>query len=206
MDVPIHPDHLAVLDRFPPALRALAESELALGNRIIHAGAGHPAPPAGAQIMFAHDLLTQDQGLLNGLYRYDRSASTHHQEICDANRFFRILTTPVPPPTAHTMEEIRDRMNFPTSPPTAPAHSPDPGTIELDYRGEMLILHEADRRTDIVWTWNRGNQLYRSSLSPWWYPGERRSQEMTEAEKEEVIQRFLEFARRNISPNIELRD
>lgn len=35
-------EHLAVLDRFPPALRALVEAEIAAGNRIIEAGAGHP--------------------------------------------------------------------------------------------------------------------------------------------------------------------
>ncbi len=62
----------------------------------------------------------------------------------------------------------------------------------MDHRGEMLILHEEDRRTDIVWTWNRGNQLYRSSLSPWWYPKERRSAPMTEEEKERVIALFME--------------
>lgn len=206
MDVPIHPDHQAVLDLFPPALRALADSELALGNRIIHAGAGHPAPPAGAQIMFAHDLFTQDQGLLNGLHRYDRNASTHHQEISDADRFFWILTAPLPPPPEPDMNAIRDRANLTQEAPPGvmPVYKCD--EVELDYRGEMLILHEKDRRTDIVWTWNRGNQLYRSSLSPWWYPEERRSQEMTAAEKEEVIRRFLEFARRNISDKIELRD
>ncbi|MCB0771895.1 MAG: hypothetical protein KDB93_00805 [Flavobacteriales bacterium] len=206
MDIPIHPDHQAVLDRFPPALRALAGSELALGNRIIHAGAGHPAPPAGAQIMFAQDLLTRDRELLNGLHCYDRNASTHHQEVSDADRFFWILTVPLPPPPEPDMDAIRDRANLATEQPPAVMRVYTCNEVELDYRGEMLILHEQDRRTDIVWTWNRGNQLYRSSLSPWWYPDERRSQEMTEAEKEAVIQRFLEFARRNISPNIELRD
>lgn len=206
MGTSLLPEHQDVLDGFPPALRALAMSELALGNRIIHAGAGHPAPPAGARIMFAHDLLTQDPELLNGLHRYDRNASTHHQEISDDQRFFWILTAPLPPPPEPDMNAIRDRANTPSPPVKVAASAHADGSVELDYRGEMLILHEKDRRTDIVWTWNRGNQLYRSSLSPWWYPEERRSQAMTDAEKEDVIRRFLEFARKNISDKIELRD
>lgn len=77
-------------------------------------------------------------------------------------------------------------------------------TLEMDFRGEVLILHETDRRTTIVWTWSRGSALYRSSLNPWWYPIERRSRPMSEEEKERVIERFMAYARVHIGSNIEL--
>lgn len=103
------------------------------------------------------------------------------------------------------MDAIR-AAHAPVFEPTPIARAHQPGTIEMDPRGEMLILHEADRRADIIWTWNKGNLLYRSSLSAWWYPKERRTQAMTEDEIEEVIQRFMDYARVHIGSNIELRD
>ena len=196
------PAHQLVLDRFPPTLRALVLAELDAGNTIVEAGAGHPAPPAGDLIKLAHDLRTP---LAEGLAAYARNGSSHHTEVSDADRMFWVLTAPHAPPPEPDMDLIRAAHNTPPPSVPVPREYP-PGSIELDHRGEMLILHETDRRTEIVWTWNRGNQLYRSSLGPWWYLKERRSQTMTEEEREEVISRFLEFARRNIGSNIELRD
>lgn len=57
----ISKDHQAVLDRFPSALKALVEAELAAGNTIIEAGAGQPAPPAGDMIKLAQDLITYEK-------------------------------------------------------------------------------------------------------------------------------------------------
>ena len=196
------PAHRRVLDRFPPALRAWVLEELAAGNTILEVGAGHPAPPAGDMIKLALDMRTQ---LATGLVAYARNGSLHHTEVTDADRMFWVLTAPHAPPPEPDMNMIRAVHNTPPPPLPAPREYP-PGSIEMDHRGEMLILHEADRRTEIVWTWNRGNQLYRSSLGPWWYPKDWRSQPMTDEEKEQVIARFMEFARTHIGTNVELRD
>ncbi|MBK6776686.1 MAG: hypothetical protein IPG74_12910 [Flavobacteriales bacterium] len=59
-------EHRRLLDRFPPALKALVEVELAAGNTIIDARAGHPAPPAGDMIMLARDLGTRTANLDDG--------------------------------------------------------------------------------------------------------------------------------------------
>lgn len=189
---------------FPPALRALVEAEVAAGNEILEVGAGHPAPPAGCMVKLAHDLRTWGDGV-DGLSLYARNSSTHHQEITDADRFHWILTAPLPPPPEPDMDAIRLAHGYRPAPPPPQRTFPN-DHVELDYRGEMLILHEADRRTDIVWTWNQGDRLYRSSLSPWWYPQERRSQPMTDEEKDQVIARFLDFARIHINSRIELHD
>lgn len=71
------------------------------------------------------------------------------------------------------MDAIRAARHVPM--PETPAKRFLPGSIEMNARGERLIHHEADRRTDIVCTWSRGNHLYRSSLTRWWYPAEHRS-------------------------------
>lgn len=182
------------------------EAELRAGNRILRSGGGHPAPPAGDLVLLAEDLHTRLKDLPSGLRYYARNSSAHHEEITDDAGFCWVLTAPLPPPPEPDMDAIREAANRPSAPPPpAPAHYP-PGSVEMDPRGELLILHEADRRADIVWTWNRGDQLYRSSLSPWWYPAERRAQPMTDAEREAVIARFLDFARQHINPRIELKD
>lgn len=196
-------EHQRVLDRFPPLLKALVEAELQAGNRIIDAGAGHPAPPAGDLIKLERDLLTWKD--TTGLQLHARHASTHHQEVTDDQRFFWILTAPLPPPPEPDMDAIRTARNHvPPPPPVVRAYPHD--TVEMDVRGETLILHEADRRCDIVWTWSRGNILYRSSLSTWWYPAEQRSQAMTDAEKERVLERLMDYARIHIGANTELKD
>lgn len=206
MGTPLSHAHQAVLDRFPLRLKALVLAELEAGNFIIEAGAGHPAPPAGDMIKLGHDLITRANDAADDLHCQERYSSTHHQEISDEERFFWILTAPLPPPSEPDMNTIREHANFSQQAGPIVERSFPPGTVEMDVRGEMLILHEANRRTDIIWTWNRGNQLYRSSLSPWWYPTERRSEPMNEEEKERVIDRFMAYARANISSNIELRD
>lgn len=193
--------HPSILERFPDALRGLIEAELAAGNAIIEAGGGHPAPPAGEMIKLAGDLRTP---LPPGLCSQVRNTSLHHAEVTDTEGLFWVLTAPHAPPLEPDMDAIRAACAPVYAPPVVRTFPP--GSIEMDHRGEMLILHEAERRTDIIWTWNRGNRLYRSSLSPWWYPGKRRWQPMTEEEKEAVIARFMEYARRTIGGHIELHD
>lgn len=119
-------------------------------------------------IKLAYDLKNRDKNAPDGLHLFERESSTHHQEVSDDRRFFWILTAPLPPPPEPEMNAIRDRANLSMEQPKGVMRVYQREGIEQDYRGELLILHEEDRRTEIVWTWNRGNQLYRSSLSPWW--------------------------------------
>jgi hypothetical protein len=198
-------EHYRILDRFPPALKALVEAEIAAGNTIIDAGAGHPAPPAGHMIKLAHDLRTRTTDVNDGLSVYPRNTSTHHTEITDADRFFFILTAAHPPPPLPDMNAIRDARNYSPLPLVTPVvHAP--GSIEMDYRGEMLIYHEAGRSTDIVWTWNRGNHYYRSSLTHWWYPAERRSVPFTDEEKETVLAKFIGYQHTHIGSTVKVVD
>ncbi len=202
----ISKEHQRVVDLFPAALKALIEAELAAGNRIVHAGAGHPAPPVAEQVMFAEELKTREKNAKDGLRFHERESSSHHQEITDDHGLFWILTAPLPPPPLPDMNTIRDRANFSPEPVHGVMRVFARDEVEMDVRGEMLVLHEEGRRTDIIWTWNKGNYLYRSSLSPWWYIEQRRSEPMSEEEKERVLERFMAYGRAHISSNIELRD
>lgn len=202
----ISTEHQRVVNLFPAPLKALIEAELAAGIMIVHAGAGHPAPPAGDQVMFAEDLKTREKNAKDGSRFRERASSSHQQELTDDQGFYRILTAPLPPTPHSDMDAIRAMHSAAYTPPPAVVKTFAHDTMEMDIRGEMLILHETDRRTDISWTWNKGNYLYRSSLSPWWYPAERRTQPMTEEEKETVLERFMAYGRSIISSTKELRD
>lgn len=196
----------SVLDRFPSGLKTLIEAEVAAGNRILHAGAGHPAPPVGEQVMFAEELKTREKNAKDGLRFHERESSSHHQEITDDQGLFWVLTAPLPPPPLPDMNRIRDRANFSPEPVHGVMRVFARDEVEMHVRGEMLVLHEEGQRTDIIWTWNKGNYLYRSSLSPWWYIEQRRSEPMSEEEKERVLERFMAYGRAHMSSNIELRD
>ena len=195
--MPLSTEHPRILDRFPPVLRTLVLAELAAGNKIIDAGAGHPAPPAGDMVKLANDLRPP---LPDALSAYARDSSTHHMEITDEDRFFFILTAPHEPLPLPDMDAIRHAHR--DSLPPAPKPTRMPGSVELDFRGEMLIYREAERTTDIIWTWSQGNHFYRSSLSHWWYPNEKRSVPLTATEKEDLLQTFLDFGHINIGSAI----
>lgn len=192
--VGVQREHRRILDRFPAALRTLVEAELAAGNTIVETGVGHPVPPAGDGLKFAHDLSTP---LPVGLKAYARNSSLHHTEVTDQERMFWVFTAAHPPPPAPDMNLIRDaHATAPVPIPVEKLHAP--GSIEMDFRGELLIYHEAERRTEMVWTWSRGNHFYLSSLTHWWYPIERRSVPLTPEEKEQLLERFLAYGRANI--------
>jgi len=195
--MPLSTEHRRILDRFPPDLRALVLAELEAGNAIMEAGAGHPAPPAGDMIKLADDLRTP---LPDTLDVYARDSSTHHTEITDADRFFFLLTAPHEAQPLPDMGAIRAAHR--DEPPPAPEPPRLTGHIEMDFRGEMLIYREEERSTDIVWTWSQGNHFHRSSLTHWWYPTEKRSVPLSEAEREELIQAFLHFGHTHIGSSI----
>lgn len=170
---PLSEDEAHALAAFPEALRRLVQAELAAGNGIVEVGSGHPAPPAGARVVLRDPFRTAAH-LPEGLSLYVRNSSTHHQEVTDVRGFHWVLTAPLPPPAPPDMDAIREAASTPTRPITPTIAAPRAGSITMDIRGELLILTEADRRCEIIWTWNRGNRLYRSSLCDWWYPVERR--------------------------------
>ncbi len=197
MPGPLSAEHQRILGRFPTALQALVIAELEAGNTIIDAGAGHPAPPAGDMIKLEKELSTP---LPVALHAYTRNSSAHHTEITDEQRFFFILKAPHQPPPLPDMDAIRHAHRDSLPPVPKPARMP--GTIELDFRGEMLIYREAERTTDIIWTWSQGNHFYRSSLTHWWYPYEKRSVPLTAIEKEDLLQTFLDFGHIHIGSTI----
>jgi len=201
MSVPDHTTTTTYLAQFPLKLKRLVEAELVAGNSILEYGGGHPAPPAGGMIKLAKDLQTD---LPSDLSTYARNTSLYHTEITDGDRRYWILTAPHPPPPPVDMDVIRAKHA-----PLAPASPPRvhlPGTIQLDIRGEMLIYRDELRKTDIVWTWSNGNRIYPSTLSPWWHLLENRTIVMTEEERTEVLQRFIDFARLNIASDIIIKD
>jgi hypothetical protein len=184
-----------VLKRFPPVLRALVEAERAAGNTIVEFGGGHPAPPVGELIKLASALRTP---LPHGLTAEVRNSSLYHTGITDDQRQFWILTAPHQAPAEPDMDAIRAAHSPPVSERVAPVQPA--AHIELDHRGELILYREADRRTDVMWTWNGGHRLYRTSLTHWWYFDERRSVELTPMEKAVVLDRIIRFAHAQIGP------
>ena len=47
---------------------------------------------------------------------------------------------------------------------------------------------------------------FSSSLSQWWYSTEKKSVPMTTAERERILQRFVDLAQRNIAADIMIED
>lgn len=51
-----------------------------------------------------------------------------------------------------------------------------------------------------------GNSYYRSSLTHWWYPAERRSVLLTDEEKETVLAKFIAYGHTHIGSTIKVVD
>jgi hypothetical protein len=95
------------LARFPPALRAMMEAELAAGNTIVEVGHSFPAPPAGAYLKLSRKVSTRPRLSGSGLDFYERNSSAYSGEFTDANRFYFVLEPPNPPPSEPDMDAIR---------------------------------------------------------------------------------------------------
>src|SRR5262245_7645711 len=95
------------LAQFPPALRALVESELAAGNSIVEVGHNFPAPPAGAYFKLAKKASTRPRVSGSGLDFYDRDSSIYSGEFTDAKRFYFVLEPPNSPPPEPDMNAVR---------------------------------------------------------------------------------------------------
>lgn len=55
------------------------------------------------------------------------------------------------------MNAIRDRANFSADPPRGLLGGNRYDEVEPDVRGEMRVLQEEGRRSDITGTWNNGS-------------------------------------------------
>lgn len=115
---PIPEAFRAAVASLPPALRALLDSELAAGNRIVSVGHHHPAPPVGAFVMLEQMVSTRPRHSTADIRFHDRNSSSHRGEFADPERFFFLLEAPGPPPEPPDMDAIREAANR-TPPPTA---------------------------------------------------------------------------------------
>ena len=99
------------LAHFPDALQALVRAELAAGNEIESFGHTHPAPPAGAYVKLAGPVRTRARADGDGLTFYQRNSSLWSGEFTDAERFYWVLESPLPPPEEPDMDAIRAKFD-----------------------------------------------------------------------------------------------
>ena len=196
---------------FPAPLRALLDAELAAGNSVVEIGHGFPSPPAGAWAMLAHPVSTRARQAGDGLNFRSRNWHAYSFEWSDAQGHFFVLEPALPLPPQPGMDEIRA-----AHAPGAVVRVPEPAapralaagefTVEIDYRGEMLIYREAERQADVICTWGRRPTIARRTLSGWWYPAETRSQPMEEGERETVLGRIVERLRAGGTAQVDFED
>ncbi len=175
--------------RFPQALRALLDAELAAGNRIVAVTHGHPAPPIGACLVLSRQVSSRPRASGDGLKFRAVNSALHSGQFTDDDEIFFLLEPPLPPPPEPDMDAIRAAANAPRPVPERKITPETPYVIELDHRGEMLTYRELDRSTTLACGFGRKVVLATRTLCDWWYPGERRVQPMTASEKAMVIER-----------------
>jgi hypothetical protein len=184
------------LKSFPPLLRTLLEAEIAAGNAVVEIGHAFPAPPVGAWAKLAKPVSTRPRKAGDGLTFRARNGPSYSVEWSDEQGTFFLLEPPAPPPPQPSMDEIRRAVNAPSwkpaaPPPPEPALAPGRHSVEIDYRGEMLIYREHDRRADVICTFNPKPVIVLRTLTGWWYPAARRSAALTADERREVIERMV---------------
>lgn len=95
-------------------LAALMHAELNAGNTMIDAGHTHPAPPAGAYVMFANPISSRTRESFGDVHFYDRDGASYRGEFTDVNRFFFVLEAPRQDASYPDMNAIREKANFQT--------------------------------------------------------------------------------------------
>lgn len=106
----ITPEQQAELEKFPEALRALVQAELAAGNAIEEIGHSFPAPPVGAFIKLVNKVTTRARSTSDGLNFYERHSSLYSGQFTDAVGYFFVLEPPNPPPPEPDMDAARIAM------------------------------------------------------------------------------------------------
>jgi len=125
------------LTKFPGALRALVEAELAAGNSIVEVGHSHPAPPVGAYFKLARKVTTHTRADGGDLRFYERNSSLYSGEFTDATRFFFVLEPANPPPAYPDMDAIRQALE------------PKPATLTRFELMRQARSQPATRRKDV---------------------------------------------------------
>lgn len=194
MSAPDSPEARRVLADLSPALKALLDRQLALGQAILWVGGAHPAPPIGSNIMLSGQV-DLEPPLPEGIRRRDRNSSLYAAEFTDRDERYFILTPALPPPPYPDMDAIREANEGPPFVEPARPTFYLPGELTLDIRGEEMIFSRGGRRCSVQWIHSGGHELYRSTLSEWFEPETRRTIPMTPAEADEVFQSILAHAR-----------
>ncbi|MEO8636610.1 MAG: hypothetical protein ABI587_15140 [Gemmatimonadales bacterium] len=182
-----------IVERLPPLLREFLDEQLRVGNRILWAHGGHPAPPIGECIMLA-DQIALDFPQSAAIRRINRNSSLYAAEFTDAGECYFILTPPLAPPPYPDMDAIRAAHDPPEFVVPPPPQLPLDERLELDIRGETLIYHLAGSRCSVEWYHTAGHQIYRSSLTAWFDPVTRRTTPMDREEAELVFARIVALA------------
>lgn len=184
------------LAALPAVLRRLLEAELAAGNHIVEVGHSHPAAPVGAWFRLQRAVSTWPPGAADGIVHRARNTSLYAGEFTDAAGLFFLLEPPLPPPPEPDMDAIRAAANAPRPKPEREITPQTPYLVELDYRGELLTYRERDRKVDMACSIGSRAILATRTLSDWWYPGEKRSQKLSPPERQLVIERIVDYCRR----------
>jgi hypothetical protein len=95
------------LAKFPSALRALIDAELAAGNAIAAIEHGFPAAPCGASVKLAKAVSAANRKSTSAVKFYERNNSSYAGEFTTAERHFFVLEPPLPPPPEPDMDAIR---------------------------------------------------------------------------------------------------
>lgn len=108
----------ADVDALPPALRALLDNELAVGNSIQSVSHTHPAPPIGACVMLAKPVSTQARQSGETLQFRAVHGSLYSASFTDADARYFILEAPLEEDGAYPdMDAIREAHNAPSVEP-----------------------------------------------------------------------------------------
>lgn len=184
------------LASMPAALRRLLDAEIAAGNRVVAVGHSHPAPPIGAWLQLARALSTRPPQAADGLVHRVRNNSMYAGDITDAGACYFLLEPPLPPPAEADMDAIRAAANAPRPKPVREINGSTPFLVDLDHRGESLTYREQDRKADMQCSISSKAILATGTLSDWWYPAAVRWQVMTADERRLVIERIVDYCRR----------
>lgn len=95
------------LAKFPSALRALVEAELAVGNSIVAVENGFPAAPCGASVKLRKAVKAERRKSVGEIKFYARNNASHAGEFTTEQRHFFVLEPPLPPEPEPDMDAIR---------------------------------------------------------------------------------------------------
>ena len=77
--------------------------------------------------------------------------------------------------------------------------------VESEMRGETIHYIEPTRRTSMEFYWTRGYVIYANSIKSWFHPADRSSTPVSDAEREQVVRRVVDWAHRVQGVTLEVR-